>query len=60
MPKFSAIVPTPDTVGDFEEMGLPAGDGAALIPDIRPAAQIIATMMDPAQALLMARPITAR
>jgi NAD(P)H-dependent flavin oxidoreductase YrpB (nitropropane dioxygenase family) len=60
MPKFSAIVPTPDTVGDFEEMGLPAGDGAALIDDIRPAAQIIATMMGQAKALLMARELSAR
>lgn len=56
MPKFSAIVPTPDTVGDFEEMGLPAGDGAALIHDIRPAAQIIARMMGDAKALLDGRP----
>jgi enoyl-[acyl-carrier protein] reductase II len=45
MPKFSAIVPTPETVGDFEEMGLPAGAGVASIRAIRPAAQIIASMM---------------
>lgn len=52
MPKFSAIVPTPDTVGDFEEMGLPAGDGVKVIRDIRPAAQIIATMMTETRLLL--------
>jgi NAD(P)H-dependent flavin oxidoreductase YrpB (nitropropane dioxygenase family) len=52
MPKFSAIVPTPETVGDFEEMGLPAGDGVKLIKSIQPAAQIIATMMNDARLLL--------
>ena len=51
MPKFSAIVPTPDTVGDFEEMGMPAGDGAAPIKTIMPAAQIVATMMRDARRL---------
>lgn len=51
MPKFSAIVPTPDTIGDFEEMGLPAGAGAGIINDIRPAAQIVATMMNDARLL---------
>ena len=45
MPKFSAIVPTPDTVGDFDEMGMPAGAGVAVIRDIPPAARIVATMM---------------
>ena len=54
MPKFSAIVPTLDTVGDFEEMGLPAGDGVRLIRDIRPAAQIINTMMSDARLLVEA------
>lgn len=52
MPKFSAIVPTPDTVGDFEEMGLPAGDGAKRIKDIKPAAQIVIDMMTEAQQLI--------
>jgi enoyl-[acyl-carrier protein] reductase II len=46
------IVPTPDTTGDFEEMGLPAGDSVKLIKDIRPAAQIIAQMMGDAKKLL--------
>ena len=53
MPKFSAIVPTPDTTGDFEEMGLPAGaDSVKLIKGIQPAAQIVAEMMAEAQALI--------
>lgn len=51
MPKFSAIVPTPDTAGDFEEMGLPAGDGVTLIRDVQPVARIVATMMGDARAL---------
>lgn len=51
MPKFSAIVPTPDTVGDFEEMGLPAGDGVRLIKNVMPAARIVATMMNDARLL---------
>jgi NAD(P)H-dependent flavin oxidoreductase YrpB (nitropropane dioxygenase family) len=45
MPKFSAIVPTPDTAGDFEEMGMPAGAGVAAIRDIQPVARIVASMM---------------
>ena len=45
MPKFSAIVPTPDTAGDFEEMGMPAGAGVGAIRDIPPVAQIVASMM---------------
>ena len=45
MPKFSAIVPTPDTAGDLEEMGLPAGAGVAAVRDVRPAAQIVHAMM---------------
>jgi NAD(P)H-dependent flavin oxidoreductase YrpB (nitropropane dioxygenase family) len=52
MPKFSAIVPTPDTVGDFEEMGLPAGAGVRLIKHIQPAGEIIASMMGDAKKLL--------
>ncbi|MEP6835660.1 MAG: nitronate monooxygenase [Gemmatimonas sp.] len=53
MPKFSAIVPTPDTVGDFEEMGLPAGDGVKFIKDIQPAAKIIASMMGEARQMIV-------
>jgi NAD(P)H-dependent flavin oxidoreductase YrpB (nitropropane dioxygenase family) len=45
MPKFSVIIPTPDTVGDLEEMGLAAGDGVTAIKDIKPAAQIVHSMM---------------
>lgn len=53
MPKFSAVIPTPDTVGDFEEMGMPAGEESVkLIKTIKPAAQIVAEMMAEARRLL--------
>jgi enoyl-[acyl-carrier protein] reductase II len=53
MPKFSAIVPTPDTVGDFEEMGLPAGsESVKAINEVRPAAEIVHEMMREAQELI--------
>jgi nitronate monooxygenase len=52
MPKFSAVVPTPDTSGEWEEMAFPAGQGADLIRDVRPAAEIVEEMMSEAGALL--------
>jgi NAD(P)H-dependent flavin oxidoreductase YrpB (nitropropane dioxygenase family) len=52
MPKFSALPPTPETVGDFEEMCLPAGEGAGNIQSIRPAAAIVAAMMSEAHATI--------
>ncbi|XYH93908.1 nitronate monooxygenase [Sorangium sp. So ce1128] len=53
MPKFSAIVPTPDTVGDLEEMDMPAGSESVLaIASVEPAAEIVATMMTEAQDIL--------
>jgi enoyl-[acyl-carrier protein] reductase II len=52
MPKFSAIPPTPDTTGDWEEMAFPAGQGVGLIHDVQPAAQIVSTMMSEAHTLL--------
>lgn len=53
MPKFSAIVPTPETSGDFEEMGLPAGsESVKLIKRVQPAGEIVREMMEEAHALL--------
>jgi NAD(P)H-dependent flavin oxidoreductase YrpB (nitropropane dioxygenase family) len=52
MPKFSAVVPTPDTRGDFEEMGMPAGESVQRIDRVKPAAQIIEEMMGEARAIL--------
>jgi hypothetical protein len=51
MPEFSALPPTPDTVGDLDAMGLPAGESVQHIRDIKPAAQIVADMMAEARAL---------
>ncbi len=47
--KFSALLPTPETTGDFEEMCLIAGESAGLIHEIRPAGEIIASMMQEAR-----------
>jgi enoyl-[acyl-carrier protein] reductase II len=55
MPKFSAVVPTPDTGGDFEEMGLPAGaESIKRIHNVKPAAQIIVEMMAEARQIIKA------
>ena len=56
MPKFSAIVPTPETLGDFEEMGLPAGaESVKVIKRIQPAREIVAEMMAEAAQLIRER-----
>lgn len=52
MPKFSAMVPTPDTSGDFEEMCMPAGEGVRVIKSLQPAATIVVEMMEEARAAL--------
>ena len=54
MPTFSALPPTPDTTGDFDAMGLPAGEGVHPIRDVKPAAQIVADMMAEARSILAA------
>jgi enoyl-[acyl-carrier protein] reductase II len=54
MPAFSAVVPTPDTDGDFDAMGFPAGEDSALrIKSIKPAAAIVAEMMAEAREILV-------
>jgi enoyl-[acyl-carrier protein] reductase II len=55
MPKFSAVLPTPDTSGDLEEMCLPAGEGVGMCRRILPAAQIISEMMDEARRVIVGR-----
>lgn len=52
MPKYSAIVPTCDTQGDFEEMCMPAGDGAPRIRRVQSAGSIIREMMTEASEYL--------
>lgn len=59
MPVFSAIPPTPDTTGDWDEMAYPAGDGVGAVRDVRPAGEIVAELMADAHALL-APPAAAR
>jgi enoyl-[acyl-carrier protein] reductase II len=54
MPPFSAVVPTPDTNGQFDLMGLPAGeDSVQKIKTIKPAAEIVAEMMAEAREILL-------
>jgi len=55
MPKFSAILPTPETTGDFEEMCLAAGESTDLVHEIRPAAEIVAALMDEAERIIKQR-----
>jgi NAD(P)H-dependent flavin oxidoreductase YrpB (nitropropane dioxygenase family) len=52
MPKFSAMLPTPETIGDFEEMCMPAGESVRVIKAIKPAAEIIAEMMAEARSII--------
>jgi NAD(P)H-dependent flavin oxidoreductase YrpB (nitropropane dioxygenase family) len=52
MPKFSAMLPTPATTGDFEEMCMPAGESVGRIKSIRPAAEIVSQMMEDARCWL--------
>jgi NAD(P)H-dependent flavin oxidoreductase YrpB (nitropropane dioxygenase family) len=54
MPAFSAVVPTPDTAGDFAAMGFPAGeDSTQRIKSIKPAAVIVEEMMADARDILV-------
>jgi NAD(P)H-dependent flavin oxidoreductase YrpB (nitropropane dioxygenase family) len=55
MPPFSALPPTPDTVGDFDAMGMPAGESVHHIRDIKPAAVIVAEMMEEASSIIQAK-----
>ena len=52
MPTFSALPPTPDTTGDFDAMGMPAGESVQHIRDIKPAARIVADMMHEARSII--------
>jgi NAD(P)H-dependent flavin oxidoreductase YrpB (nitropropane dioxygenase family) len=53
MPQFSAAVATPDTTGQFDRMGFPAGeDSVRKIKCIQPAAEIVEEMMAEAREIL--------
>ena len=55
MPKFAAILPTPETDGDFEEMCLAAGESAALIHDVVAAGEVVRRIAAETMAILDAR-----
>ncbi len=55
MKKFSALLPTPDTSGDFEEMCLAADESAGLVREIKPAGEIVREMMDEAEQIITGR-----
>lgn len=55
MPKFSAILPTPDTSGDFEEMCMVAGESAGLVHEMKGAGEIVREMADEAERLIRHR-----
>jgi NAD(P)H-dependent flavin oxidoreductase YrpB (nitropropane dioxygenase family) len=52
MRKFNVMLPTADTEGDWEEMPWLAGQGVGLIHDIRPAKDVVETMMADAREIL--------
>ena len=53
MPRFSAAVPSPDTTGQFDQMGFPAGeDSVRTIKSVKPAADIVEEMMADARTCL--------
>jgi enoyl-[acyl-carrier protein] reductase II len=52
MPKFSAVLPTPETTGDFEEMCLAAGESAALTNAIAGAQDVVRTIAKEAEQIL--------
>ena len=54
MPKFSAAIPTRDTVGDLEEMDMPAGEKSVKqIKSVMPAREIVVEMMEEARAIIL-------
>jgi enoyl-[acyl-carrier protein] reductase II len=53
MPKFSVIIPTRDSTGDFDEMCLLAGaESSPLIKSVKPAGQIVADMAAEAASIM--------
>lgn len=55
MPKFSAILPTPGTTGDFDEMCLTAGQGSGNVRELRPAGVIVRAMVAEAERIIASR-----
>ena len=55
MPKFAAVLSTPETSGDFEEMCLAAGESAGLVREVKPAGEIVREMTGEAEEILSRR-----
>jgi len=55
MPKFSAILPTPETEGDLEQMCLTVGEGAGNIDELESAGSIVERMTGEAVAVIRGR-----
>jgi hypothetical protein len=55
MPKFSAVLPTPNCTGDYEEMCLAAGESTGLAKDIWPAGDVVREMLEEAKRVIDAR-----
>lgn len=55
LPKFSVMLPTPETSGDFEEMCLTAGESSGNIHELQSAGDIVRSMMDEAVYTLRSR-----
>lgn len=55
LPKFSALPPIPETIGDFEEMCFVAGESAGLVKEIKPANEIIHEMVEEARQIIAQR-----
>jgi NAD(P)H-dependent flavin oxidoreductase YrpB (nitropropane dioxygenase family) len=53
--RFSTLLPTPETTGDFEEMCLLAGESAALVHGVLPAGRIVREMAAEAERVITDR-----
>jgi hypothetical protein len=54
LPKFSALLPTTQTEGDFEEMGLTVGEACGNVRELLPAATVVSAMVTEAREVLAA------
>ncbi|PTL78437.1 nitronate monooxygenase family protein [Vitiosangium sp. GDMCC 1.1324] len=54
MPRFSALLPTVQTEGDFEEMSLTVGEACGNVHELRPAATLVTSMVAEAREVLAA------
>lgn len=52
LPRYNALMPMPGMTGDLDELALYAGQSAGLVHDVRPAAEIVATIVSEAEQTL--------